>query len=119
LAAKSSDQGVVDEVLDALEAQSYQSDERFVEQYIHSRKRKGYGPLRIRSELRGKGIDQTLLEAWLDERDPEWGELLQQTAARKFGDTLPADFKERAKRARFLEYRGFSAELIRRFLSEL
>lgn len=106
----------LEQVLDALETRGYQSDERFVEQYIGYRKRKGFGPLRIRKELLERGVDTTLIDHWLDELADEWSSLLEETASRKFGSEAPADFKARAKRARFLEYRGFSTESIRQSL---
>ena len=36
------------------------SDERFAESYFQSRKNKGYGPLRIRNELKQRGIGDQL-----------------------------------------------------------
>ncbi|WP_428603733.1 regulatory protein RecX [Sedimenticola sp.] len=107
---------LLEQVLDGLELRGYQSDARFVEQYVTGRKQKGFGPVRIRQELQERGVASTLIDPQTDPRDSEWQVLLQACCRRKFGDTLPADFKERAKRARFLEYRGFPSELIRDFL---
>ncbi|MES9898917.1 MAG: regulatory protein RecX [Sedimenticola sp.] len=106
----------LDPVLDSLESRNHLSDERFTEQYIAFRKRKGFGPSRIRLELRERGIDSTLAEEWLDERDEEWLQLLEEANCRKFGSDRPVDFKEWARRARFLEYRGFPPEMIRQAL---
>lgn len=94
------------------------SDERFTEQYLNSRRQRGYGPLRIRAELRERGVDEGLIEAYLDERDEGWVKCLRQAHNKKYGDTLPRDFKEQARRARFLQYRGFSADLIRCFFQD-
>lgn len=116
LMPRAGDPGLLDRVLDALEAQHALSDARFVEQYIEARRRKGFGPLRIRMELGERGVAGELVDASLDEQDPDWWERLQTLARNKFGAAEAADFKERAKRARFLEYRGFPAEQIRRFL---
>ena len=110
------DEGLLEGVLDALEAKHALSEQRFVQTYIESRKRKGFGPVRIRMELREKGVDSNLVSDWLDENDPGWAEVLKQAARRKFGYEPPSDFRERAKQARFLEYRGFSPEWIRQFL---
>lgn len=100
-------------VLDGLEENGYQSDQRFAEQYVESRRQKGFGPVRIHRELQERGIDATLIEQWLDPADGEWSTLLHACCQRKFGSAAPRDYRERAKRARFLEYRGFSAEMIR------
>jgi regulatory protein len=106
----------VEQVLDDLEAQRYLSDDRFVEQYIDSRKRKGYGPLKIRAELQDKGVDSSRVGRLLDAGDPEWGVLLIKEMRRKFGDAEADDQRDQAKRARFLEYRGFPIPLIRKLL---
>ena len=96
--------------------QGYLSDERFVEEYLLSRKRKGYGPLRIKAELQERGIGRELVASYLDEQDPEWYRLMQQVAVGKIGGSSPADHKSQQKVARFLEYRGFPVSMIRRYL---
>ncbi|MET0084554.1 MAG: regulatory protein RecX [Sedimenticola sp.] len=116
LGSRADDPALLEQVLNGLETQRLQSDSRFVEQYIDSRKRKGYGPLRIRQELQQKGVGGELIEQWLDERDSEWMDLLGEAARRKYGSSPAFDYKEKARRARFLEYRGFPTELIREFL---
>lgn len=103
-------------VLDDLAGRGLQSDERYTEQYVDLRIRKGYGPARIRAELAERGIDETLIQEWLDPTDPAWRECLRAVARTKFGDHPPEDRKEMARRARFLEYRGFSQDHIRRLL---
>lgn len=107
---------LLEQVLDGLEQQDYLSDARFVEQYVSSRKLKGFGPVRIRQELQERGVASTLADPSTDPGDSEWLILMRQCCRRKFGDSLPADFRERARRARFLEYRGFPSELIRSLL---
>ncbi len=63
-------------------------------------------------------ITYTALEENIDWRaDIDWYELLQQLYSRRYRDIEPADQKERAKRMRFLQYRGFSFDLIRQVLS--
>ncbi len=92
------------------------SDERFVEEYLQSRKRKGYGPLRIKAELQERGISRELVASHLDEHDSEWYRLMQQAAASKMGASSHSDHKSQQKVARFLEYRGFPVSMIRRYL---
>lgn len=106
----------VAQVLDDLGERGLQSDERFTEQYVALRSRKGYGPLRIRAELAERGIEAALIEVWLDPRDPAWRDQLREVARAKFGAGPPADRKDMARRARFLEYRGFPQDHIRRLL---
>src|SRR3989338_9583768 len=77
-----------DEVLDQLEQDGLLSDERFAEAYVRYRRSRGFGPLLIRQELRGNGIDATLLEAVIDLRAEEWLDTLRDLIARK-RRTLP------------------------------
>lgn len=106
----------VGEVLDQLAAQDLQSDARFTEHYVARRIRQGYGPLRIEAELRQRGIAEGLIAEWVVRNDSAWQERAFAAATGRFGDLPASDRKELAKRARFLEYRGFSAESIRQYL---
>jgi regulatory protein len=115
LQSRFADSDFIDLVLDSLEEQGYLSDERFTEEYLKSRKRKGYGPLRIRAELQERGISQELIACHLEEGDSEWYRLMQQAAASKLG-SFAKDSKSQQKIARFLEYRGFPVSMIRRYL---
>ncbi len=103
-------------MLDDLAQRRLQSDARYAEHYVAQRAARGYGPTRIRAELRERGIGDEVIADWLDERDPVWKERLAEVARKRFGAAGPADFQDRARRARFLEYRGFGAGLIRRVL---
>ena len=107
---------IVEEALSRLQQQGLLSDERFVEQYIAMRRRKGYGPVRIRQELRERGINDTMIHGWLDERDDEWLVSMKQVVQKKFSVLVDAGYKEQARLARFLEYRGFPGEMIRGYL---
>ena len=106
---------LVEQVLSQLEQDGLLSEKRFVEQFIHSRKNKGYGPVRIRNELRQRQIDADLMDAFLDDYDPCWREIMLDVHDRKYGSDRQVDFREMSRRARFLQYRGFSAELVRQF----
>lgn len=110
----------IEACLDALEAQGLQSDVRFAESFIRSRIIRGQGVIRIKGELRQRGINQEILSnalAVVEEHEGvDWFELASNTLARRFsspGDTP----KERAKRERFLASRGFDFEQIRYALS--
>jgi regulatory protein len=72
--------------------------------------------LRIRAELRERGIAEGLTARLLDESDEAWTQALREAHDRKFGPGRPPDLRELARRVRFLEYRGFSGERVRRFL---
>lgn len=116
LQARTEDTVLLDQVLDSLESNGYLSDERFTEQYVSYRKKKGFGPVRIRIELQERGISPDLVNTYADPGDDQWFEWLRECCRRKFGDALPDNFKAQAKCARFLEYRGFPSDLIRSYL---
>lgn len=86
------------------------------EVYVAERLRKGFGPLRVRQELRRRGLADALIEPHLDRPPQQWLELMAAVQEKKFGSQRAADRKELARRARFLEHRGFPAELIVRLL---
>ncbi len=110
------DSSEIEQVLDGLEQCNYLSDERFVEEYLKSRIRKGYGPLRIKAELLERGIAKDMIKQYLSEYDDQWYQLLQSAAAGKLGSASRLEQKTQQKIARFLEYRGFSVAMIRRYL---
>ena len=105
-------------VLDQLAAENLQSDHRFIEAFIRSRISRGQGCTRIRLDLKSRGANATLVNELLDEADVDWFELAKTTAQQKFGNTQQVDTKEKAKRMRFLQYRGFSFDQIKYALDE-
>lgn len=109
-------EAAIEPVLEALAGQGLQSDARFTEYYVEERMRKGYGPLRIQAELRERGIGEALIERHLERDESDWRELLARVHNKKFGAKPLRDRAELAKRARFLEYRGFSSSQVSRFL---
>jgi len=103
-------------VLAGLEQQGLLSDARFVEGYVEERLRKGFGPLRIRAELKERGIEAGRIDLALELGEELWMETLTRAHDKKFGKESPNGRAELARRARFLEYRGFTAAQVGRFL---
>lgn len=99
------------EVVAGLEAERLLSDARFAEVYAAQHARRGQGPLRITAGLRGLGVADELIEAALASHD--WVALARAVRQRRFGRTPARDWAGRAREARFLQYRGFSADHIR------
>ncbi len=99
-------------VLGSLTEEGLLSDMRFAETFVNSRVDRGYGPVRIRHELHQNGLDEGLIKTCLREYSGVWLEHARAVRRRRFGDGSPADFKERARQARFLAYRGFTQEHI-------
>ena len=106
------------EVVTKLAADNLVSDDRFTENFINSKRNRGQGPVRIHQQLREKGINDDLIDAWLDPREPRWLEIMREVRSKKFGSNLPRGYKERARQARFLQYRGFTTDQIFRVLGD-
>jgi len=100
-----------------LAAQGTLSDERFAESLVRTRRRRGYGPVRIGKELEAKGLSDEAIARWVDARSRDWFAELERVRRKKFGSRAPRSLEERARQARFLQYRGFTFEQIRQALN--
>jgi len=116
LAAKGFPAEIINDALTGLDREGWLSDQRFVEMFIRARKGRGYGPMRIRAELRERGIDDAMISAYLDIGNPEWVQRLESVHTKRFGATRAQDFAELARQMRFFQARGFTAEQIRAVL---
>jgi len=87
-------------------------DGRYAQNYVAYHAGRGQGPLRIAAELRRSGLAADLIEAAL-ETGPDWSALARKVCRAKFGQQAPDSWTERARQARFLQYRGFSSDHIR------
>lgn len=103
----------ISEALARLQDQGLLSDERFTEAFINQRLKRGSGPLKIRAELRQKGVSDAMIGEFLDERDARWQESALAVRIKKYGSERPSDLKETARQTRFLQSRGFSSEQTR------
>ena len=98
-------------LLNELESRKQLSDERYAEQRAHVMARK-YGPARILQDLQSKGITAEIAEGVPLDNEMERARAI---IARKYR-TSATTREERAKRARFLQGRGFSGDVIRRLV---
>jgi regulatory protein len=105
----------IDSVLIELEETRKLDDQRYGANVVAYRARRGQGPARIRGELRRSGLkdDQIEVAVKTGEDAPDFVALAREARRRRFGAELPKDWKEKAKQARFLQYRGFSTDHIR------
>ena len=94
-----------------------QSDSRFAAAWVRSKAGR-FGAARLRSELARRGLERELVdeaivgecvESELDRARTVW--------RAKFG-AAPADAREWARQARFLQTRGFAVDVIRKLLKE-
>lgn len=112
LAGLTEDSSLIEQVLDKLVQSDYLNDQRYAEMLVRSSVSKGYGPLKLTHLLRAKGVESELAKTVLDEAELDWQALAAYQRQKKFGDTLPTDWPERARQSRFLAGRGFYLETI-------
>jgi regulatory protein len=113
LAARGFPDDVIAPVLDELVRSGSLADARFTDSFVRSRVAKGQGPQRIRAELAQRGISDTEADEVLRGTDVDWLATIRAVRRKRFGPEPPRDFAERARQARFLQYRGFDGEQIR------
>lgn len=113
LAVKGYPEASIATVLDKLGQKKWVSDERFATNYVHHHARRGQGPVRIRANLRQQGITDSEIQQKIAGGDQDWNGIAAEVRRRKFGAALPKTAAERAKQARFLQYRGFNSDQIR------
>lgn len=102
----------IDAEIDKLQAEGLQSDVRLAESFIRTRAGRGQGPVRIRGELRGRGVADELVSAAMESSGIDWFELADTVYQKRFGEEPPANAKEKAKRSRFMQQRGFNFDQI-------
>ena len=89
------------------------SDTRFAEMYVRSRIGKQFGPIKIKNDLRERGVSDHNITLAMNEADQDWLQLIQKLSKKKYGETVPSEAKETAKRMRFFQSRGFDSDSIR------
>ena len=104
----------LDAVLERLQEVGLQNDERFAEMFVRYKANKGQGPAKIRHQLRAKSVDGAVISAALSDSKYDWSELAKTVSEKKFGGSVgePLSPKDRARRQRFLQGRGFAYEHI-------
>ena len=111
---------VADDVVADLTARGYLDNEAFARHWVAARAPRGYGPARLRAELRARGVDTKLIEAALAGVNED-GDLEQARAVAR--RRLPA--LQRGDRARaaarlrdHLLRRGYPASVVTRVVRE-
>ncbi|TKB44645.1 regulatory protein RecX [Thalassotalea mangrovi] len=99
-------------VLEKLVEQDIQSDLRYAQSVIRQRIAKGYGRSYINNELKHKGLASGTIHEALISEPTDWFELAKGVYQKRYGDTAITDQKDKAKRVRFLQSRGFDFEQI-------
>lgn len=101
-------------VLDWLIEMGLQSDARYAKMYVRSKALGGYGPVRIRLELKQKGINPFLMEDAFFEAESEisWPDEVDRLIEKKAKSLDLADYKDKNKVMGYLQRRGYSLDQI-------
>lgn len=111
------DSATADDAVAELVADNLQSDARFVDAFVASRINQGKGPVRIRADLRERGISGSTIEIGLEDANQDWYALAREVREKKFGSERAPDFNEKARQMRFLQSRGFETDQIQAAVS--
>ena len=114
LSSDSADSEELESLLDDFEGKGWLSEQRFVDAVVRTR-RPRFGSVKVLHELKAKGVSEdgiarareALAESEVSAARTVW--------RKKFGEK-PVSMSERAKQARFLGGRGFSADVVRKVL---
>lgn len=124
LEQKDYEASVIDVVVEQFRDRGYLDDEEYAEEYVRRRfSNKGYGPVRLRQELRKRGIDRSLSEtavaAFFEEADAlaaarehaekGWSRIAREDDPRRRRDKL----------YRYLTRRGYTYDTVRQVIDEM
>jgi regulatory protein len=112
LAARGFTPDAVRAALAELIERRYLDDERYTRQFVIIHAERGQGPRRIRRDLAQLGLSTALIESQLESQG-EWAAVARRVLTRRFGARPPRSWPDKARRMRFLQYRGFATDDIR------
>ncbi|MFQ2300906.1 regulatory protein RecX [Aeromonas dhakensis] len=110
---------VIETVLDYCRGYNWVNDERYGAMAVRAGAAKGHGPLKIRFDLRRKGLDDGQIDAAFEQPELDWFELALELLERRANLADLADFKLRMKWLKYLLGRGFSQDQARYAISAL
>jgi len=102
-------------VVDEMVEKKYLNEERFIENFIHSKSKK-YGSLKIKHLLHNKVNNRELVNELYQQAEIDELNIAQQIWQRKFYGQVVTTANERAKQIRFMLSRGFSLDLVLKLL---
>lgn len=85
-----------------------QNDDRYAEALVRSQLQRGRGQRVIRQRLKESGIAPDHPALAEQSADLDWAASARELLRRRFGEAPAGEQRERARRVRFLQYRGFS-----------
>ncbi len=118
LVSRGAEQGLAEQAVGILKDRNLVNDERFAEHLVRVRMARGYGPVKIRAELKERGVSPDLISTCLDVEEQVWHCKIKEVAERKYRNETMDNFRDWSKRARFFQSRGFTSSQIRQALGD-
>lgn len=122
LADKGYDGMIIDIVIETMREYNYINDADYCVSFLDYAKSKGWGQLKIRSELKRRGADDSTVSAALSEFEDCPEDRVYDILCRKYDGVDLSDFKQKQRILRFFASRGFDFDSINnavsRFISE-
>lgn len=119
------DLNTVEQVTRQLIEEGLLSDERFAASRVRQLAGRGYGPSRIRNDLRQQRVEHLISDNMEEAFDSEVDWEAEATAVyeKKYGGApIEGDWdarqRERGRRLRFMQYRGFGSDVSQNFVSK-
>lgn len=116
---------IIEDVIHHLERSGYVDDHRYARAYAEGRfQSRGHGPMRIRADLRRRGVSSAAIDAAVEHISRDRDELLEaarRLAAKRWAQLSgePDLLKRKKKVYDFLGRRGFAFDMARRVVEEL
>ncbi|MBP0602695.1 regulatory protein RecX [Aeromonas sanarellii] len=110
---------VIEAVLDYCRGYNWVNDERYGAMAVRAGAAKGQGPLKIRFDLRRKGLDDGQIDAAFEQPELDWFELAFALLERRASVAELDDFKLRMKWLKYLLGRGFTQDQARHAISAM
>ncbi len=117
LTDKGYDKMICDIVIESMIEYNYINDADYCESFLDYAKAKGWGIIKIRSELKRHGVEESVISNALAEFEDSPEERIRDILSKRFADADLSDFKQKQKALRFFASRGFDFESIQSAIS--
>jgi regulatory protein len=111
------DEEAAAKVVEALVADKYVDDARYAAAFAREKATlQGWGPVKIRFQLRGKGVSDEVIAAALEEIEPEKADARLAKLLEAKAKTLKGDPQGRLKLIKFALSRGYDYDVVKRMV---
>jgi len=111
------DEEAAAQVVEALLADKYIDDARYAAAYAREKATlQGWGPVKIRFQLRGKGVSDAHIAAALEEIEPDKAEARLAKLLESKAKTLKGDPQGRLKLIKFALSRGYDYDVVKKMV---